>query len=153
MLRRTRTPLQLAVAACAGAVTALVLTSLVGVASGAAPRRGLAGGDSYIRRSAWSPVICWVDGGGELGCWPPALEILDDFPAGDDFATVRVGADHLYAVRDDLTGTCWGWGPCDHGECDDQDGDFVYIREGIDLNCGERTDGEVVCWGLEADLG
>ncbi len=104
-----------------------------------------------ISRSTGEAVFCWVDGDGALACWPDELQQMDGFPTGT-FVWVSVGEDHLCAVRDDLSGTCWGWGPCEHGECDDPDGEFVYIRAGIDLNCGETTAGEVVCWGLEAEL-
>jgi len=104
-----------------------------------------------ISRSTGEAVFCWVDGDGALDCWPHELTAMDGFPTGT-FVWVSVGEDHLCAVRDDLSGVCWGWGPCDHGECDDPDGEFVYIRAGIDLNCGERTDGTVTCWGVEVAL-
>ena len=111
---------------------------------------GLFGGQTYIRRSTLAPVICWIDVDARLGCWPPALEELPDFPAGE-FVTVRVGMDHLCARRASGEVACWGWGDCGQGECDSPQGEFTYVRVGVDANCARRADGQVECWG-EPDL-
>ena len=107
---------------------------------------GLSGGQTYIRRSSLAPVICWIDAEAQLGCWPPALEQLPDFPTGE-FVTVRVGMDHLCARRDHGEVVCWGWGDCGQGECESPEGAFTYVRVGVDANCARRADGQVVCWG------
>lgn len=114
-------------------------------------RTGLAGGQTYIRRSAWESVICWVDADAALGCWPTALQERPDFPQGE-FATVRVGRDHLCARHTDGAVTCWGWGDCAQGECESPDGRFVVVRAGPDANCARAPDGEVECWGQAVGL-
>ncbi len=117
-------------------------------------REGLFGGQTYIRRSTLAPVICWLDAGSLLGCWPRAIEELPDFPTGE-FITVRVGMDHLCARRESGEVVCWGWGDCGQGECESPDGEFTYVRVGVDANCARHTDGRVECWGdssLEGEL-
>ena len=129
------------------AAAALVLSiAAVGARTETGDRAGLGGGETYIRRSAWVSVICWVDGNGTLGCWPDELTGRDGFPTGA-FETVRVGEDHLCARRSGGEVVCWGWGDCGQEECESPTGSFEVIRAGIDANCGRLTDGSVHCWG------
>ncbi len=135
----------------AGAATTLLIVTVLG-ATPATPRKGLAGGDTYIRRSAWAPVICWVDAGGGLGCWPRDIEERTGFPQGEGFATVRVGEDHLCARRDDGEVVCWGWGDCGQGECESPDGRYAVLRTAADASCARAGDGVVTCWGAPGEV-
>lgn len=105
-----------------------------------------------VSRSTHEPVFCWVEMAGTLRCWPDELQEQAGFPTGI-FTTVSVGDDHICAVREGGEAACWGWGDCAWGECDSPEGEFIYIRSGIDVNCGETIDGTVHCWGRELDLG
>ena len=130
--------------------------ALLGVASpddepAVCTRKGLAGGQTYIRRSAWESVICWVDAAGALGCWPSAIAERPDFPEGE-FATVRVGRDHLCARRPDGEVVCWGWGDCGQGECESPEGRFIFVRAGPDANCARTPEGAVECWGRSVTI-
>jgi len=104
-----------------------------------------------VSRSTHDPAFCWLEMTGELHCWPEALEELPGFPTGT-FITVSVGDDHICAVHEGGQAECWGWGDCQWGECESPDGEFIFIRSGIDVNCGELLDGTIHCWGREMEL-
>lgn len=114
-------------------------------------RDGLAGGQAYIRRSSSAPVICFLDTYGMLGCWPDAINYLPGFPTGE-FAQVRVGDDHLCAVRRDGEVVCWGWGDCGQGECESPEGRRISLRTARNATCSRKTDWTVECWGEPAEV-
>ena len=114
-------------------------------------RDGLGGGQTYIRRSATAPVICWVDTYGMLGCWPDALTLMDGFPQGE-FVQVRVGEDHLCGGRPGGEVECWGWGDCAHGECDSPTGPRISLRVARNATCTRFRDWTMECWGDPAPM-
>ncbi len=101
-----------------------------------------------LRRSAQSPILCWPDPDERLSCHPAAIEELPGFPQ-DRIRQVKVGRDHLCALLTDRTLTCWGWGPCVHGECESPEGRFLGFNVGVGSNCALRVDGVMHCWGWD----
>ncbi len=105
-----------------------------------------------LSRNPQGPGMCWVDADGDLGCWPPALAQRPGFPDRGGYDTVSVGDGHLCVLDLDGGVECWGWGTCEFGQCESPEGTFLQIRVGTTVNCAERLDHTVLCWGQEAEL-
>lgn len=124
-------------------------------------------GETFASISSGSWYACGLRADGSPLCWA-SLEGEDngeipDFgpPEEERFTVISSGDAHACALREDGTAACWAmiefadddatgdWEVYDVGQTDPPEGEtFTAISAGSEHTCAIRTNGSLVCWGV-----